>query len=311
MEITMIIEEIDDMTLLDNDNKFIGTYPKMINSTINLAGKGNILFCEAGTVLESCRINFFGNNSVVYISSNNHRCKLNLSVHNNVVFYIGKNNYMNGALNITLSSGKHCFIGDYGLFSTEITIRNSDPHLVYNCSDKKRINPNKSVFLGDHIWVGQNAIILKGTQIDSGSIIGAGSVVAGKRIKNNESWAGNPCKKIRDGVFWDETCVHSWDEETILLSENYENFAKARLKNSNPNQWIYKFNKNDAISFDEIEQSIDNCTTADERLEFLISLNKNKKKNRFVHFGTDNAIQKKNIISRIIRRLKRIFKIHK
>lgn len=44
MGITMIIEKIDDMTLLDNDNKFIGTYPKMINSTINLAGKGNILF---------------------------------------------------------------------------------------------------------------------------------------------------------------------------------------------------------------------------------------------------------------------------
>ena len=83
------------------------------------------------------------------------------------------------------------------------------------------------------------------------------------------------------------------------------------MKNANPNQWIYKFNKNDAVSFDEIEQSIDNCTTADERLEFLINLNKSKKKNRFVHFETDKAIQKKNIISRILRKLKRIFKTHK
>lgn len=307
----MVVENIDDMKLLDNDNKFIGTHPKMINSTINFAGKGNILFCETGTVLESCRINFFGNNSVVYIGGGSHRCKLNLSVHNNVVFHIGKNNYINGTLNITLSSGKHCFIGDNGLFSSGITIRNSDPHLVYNCSDKKRINPNKSVFLGDHVWIGQNAIVLKGTQIDSGSIIGAGSVVAGKRTKSNESWAGNPCKKIRDGVFWDETCVHSWDEETTKLSENYENFAKAKLNNANPNQWIYKFNKNDAISFDEIEHGIDNCTTADERLEFLINLNKSKKKNRFVHFETDDKNQKKNILSRIVRKIKRMFKGHK
>lgn len=82
-----------------------------------------------------------------------------------------------------MSEHKHCFIGDNCMFSFDILIRNSDHHLIYDCENNKRINPTKSVFIGDHVWIGQLVNILKGTRIDSGSIVGASSVVAGKKYR--------------------------------------------------------------------------------------------------------------------------------
>jgi acetyltransferase-like isoleucine patch superfamily enzyme len=55
----------------------------------------------------------------------------------------------------------------------------------------------KAIFLEDDVWLGANAIVLKGVHIGKGAIIGAGSVVT-KSVPSNEVWAGVPAKKIRD-----------------------------------------------------------------------------------------------------------------
>lgn len=80
-------------------------------------------------------------------------------------------------------------------------MRNSDAHLIYSCSSGRRINPTQSIYVGEHVWMGQDVRLLKGTQIDSGSIIGAASVVAGKKIMHNSSWSANPSRQIGEGVF--------------------------------------------------------------------------------------------------------------
>lgn len=53
-----------------------------------------------------------------------------------------------------------------------------------------------SIKIGDYVFIGTRAIILKGTKIGKNSIVGAGSVVSGV-IPDNEIWAGNPAKLIR------------------------------------------------------------------------------------------------------------------
>ena len=47
----------------------------------------------------------------------------------------------------------------------------------------------------DDVWVGANAVILKGVTIGHGSIVGAGAVVT-KSIPEFEIWGGVPAKKI-------------------------------------------------------------------------------------------------------------------
>ena len=276
----MVKNEICEM---GNGNKIIGYYPKVNNSTITFIGENNILYCEQGVELVDSELRFEGNNSIIYLSSNRHKYKLYVRIFNNSVCFMGKDNYINQKLTIRLSEQKHCFIGDNGIISMNIVIRNADAHLIYSCSTGKRINESKSVFIGDHVWIGQDVRILKGAQIDSGSIVGAMSVVAGKRIMHNSSWAGNPCKLISDDVFWDITSVHDWTTEETAKSEMYSDYISAYKKGCSKDFWIYEYDSSECIEWCELEKKFSSELSAMEKCEYLIALKERKTKNRFVH----------------------------
>ena len=53
------------------------------------------------------------------------------------------------------------------------------------------------VELEDDVWIGALSVLLPGTRIGRGSIVGAGSVVRGV-IPAGELWAGVPARKIKD-----------------------------------------------------------------------------------------------------------------
>ena len=55
---------------------------------------------------------------------------------------------------------------------------------------------DEAVSIGDDVWIGQRVTILPGVNIDSHSIIGAGSVVT-KDIDAYSIVAGNPARLIR------------------------------------------------------------------------------------------------------------------
>ena len=54
----------------------------------------------------------------------------------------------------------------------------------------------RPVTIGDDVFVGTNAMILKGVTIGSRSIVGAGSVVS-RDVPADEIWAGNPAQFIK------------------------------------------------------------------------------------------------------------------
>lgn len=53
-----------------------------------------------------------------------------------------------------------------------------------------------NINIGNDVWIGQNVLILPGTNIGNGAVIGAGSVVAGK-IPAYSIAVGNPCRVIK------------------------------------------------------------------------------------------------------------------
>ena len=77
---------------------------------------------------------------------------------------------------------------------------------VFICDQSHGIEPGKlitnqksqieKVIIGNDVWIGTGAVILKGVRIGNGSVIGANSVV-NKDIPENEIWAGNPVKYIK------------------------------------------------------------------------------------------------------------------
>jgi acetyltransferase-like isoleucine patch superfamily enzyme len=114
---------------------------------------------------------------------------------------IGQNTAFAGITGITAHEPSSIAIGEGCLFAADTTIMSSDMHSVLNRETGVRINPAADIRIGPRVWLGFRVIVLKGSQIGEGTVIGAGAVVNGKI----EAWcaaAGNPARSIRSGVTW-------------------------------------------------------------------------------------------------------------
>lgn len=95
----------------------------------------------------------------------------------------------------------YCFkgitIGEGVAISEEVVIRDSDNHSIL--SDGYEMS--KPIVIGDHVWIGFRAAILKGVSIGNGSIVAAGAIVT-KDVPPNCLVAGVPAKIIKRNIEW-------------------------------------------------------------------------------------------------------------
>lgn len=88
-------------------------------------------------------------------------------------------------------------IGNNVKISHNVTIMDSDAHTVLRDGYVK----TKPVVIGNNVWIGTRATILKGVHIGDNCIIGAGAVVT-KDVPSNCTVAGNPARIIRENINW-------------------------------------------------------------------------------------------------------------
>ena len=114
--------------------------------------------------------------------------------------YLGKCNISTYNSNTQIEIGKNC------MFSYDIDLFHSDGHPIYNLEKNKIINKVNSMKIGNHVWIGAKAIILKNTIIPDNCIIGMASVVSPTTFKGEEGnciAAGNPAKIRKRQITWD------------------------------------------------------------------------------------------------------------
>lgn len=104
-----------------------------------------------------------------------------------------------------LSSRSSITIGEHTLIGGNVRIFDHDYHsldYMKRCGKETAGDvKTRPVSIGDDVFIGTNAMILKGVTIGDRAIIGAGSVV-GCNVPSDEIWAGNPArcvKKFTDG----------------------------------------------------------------------------------------------------------------
>lgn len=89
--------------------------------------------------------------------------------------------------------------GDDVLISWDTLIMDSDHYRIYKLENPaEQINYTRTISIGNHVWIGCNAIILKGSVISDNSILAAGSVTSGKFTKENYIIAGN--KYLKESI---------------------------------------------------------------------------------------------------------------
>ena len=106
---------------------------------------------------------------------------------------IGNNCRINGAY---IHSQKKIVIGNNCVIAAGVNIFDSNGHVVKSNDRTRGRDIAQELIIGNNVWIGVNAIILKGTVIGDNSVIAAGSVVKGI-FPNNSIIMGNPSKLIK------------------------------------------------------------------------------------------------------------------
>ena len=174
---------------------------KIKKGRIDVLGSNNYV-----SIPESCRFN----NAQITISGENNRliieedvrlfgpCKIILE--GDATLILGRKAGVRG-VNFFLKEGK-TIVGELCMFSYGIKIRNHDSHKIFLNGDTIPCNPPADISIGRHVWICQDATILKGVSIGEDSIVGLGSVVT-KSCPANSIVAGVPARIVRSGIHWD------------------------------------------------------------------------------------------------------------
>ncbi|WP_278887873.1 acyltransferase [Leyella stercorea] len=111
----------------------------------------------------------------------------------NARIYIGANCGFSG---VSIGAFDSIRIGENCLFGANVVVTDSDWHCLIPEQRFTGKVKTAAVNIGNNVFIGANALILKGSVIGDNSVIGAGSVVSGT-IPSDVIAAGNPCKIIR------------------------------------------------------------------------------------------------------------------
>ena len=117
----------------------------------------------------------------------NHPCILQTSRNGNII--IGNDCGFSG---VSIVSSIKVEIGNHVICGANVMIGDRNDH--ENLYPQFSPEPIK---IGNNVWIGMNAVIMKGVTIGDNTIIGANSIVT-KDIPANVIAAGNPCNVIRN-----------------------------------------------------------------------------------------------------------------
>ena len=177
-----------------------------------ILGKNNILETSSGTCLDRVLIKIQGSNNKITIGKNTiigKNCRI-LLFGNNLNLIIGDNcTFSHDDEILVQENGAKVIIGNDCMVSHHVNIRTSDAHPIFDLHSDTRINNAKDIILGNHVWIGANVVIQKGSIIGDGCVVGVCSVVTHNTGKLNEDrrnnivWVGSPAKPVKYDIKWD------------------------------------------------------------------------------------------------------------
>ncbi len=91
---------------------------------------------------------------------------------------------------------KKIIIGNNCVMAAGISIIDSNGHQTLSSNRTIGCDEPENITIGNNVWVGLNALILKGTTIGDNCIVAAGSVVKGDFSKNSLI-VGNPARVVK------------------------------------------------------------------------------------------------------------------
>lgn len=193
------------LTRLENyqdDNGNAVHYDRVLSQGVKVLFRGqhNTLIVKPDAALSGLTIMFDCDHGHCEIGNNAFKGTIRVGHYSKVV--IGNRVTCTSGCYISTAEYATVCIGEDCMLASDVEIRADDAHPIFDIDSGERINLPRPIDIGNHVWLGARAVILGGSEIGDGSVIGLGSVVKGK-IPNNCVAAGIPAKVIRRDCAWE------------------------------------------------------------------------------------------------------------
>ncbi|MEU7907876.1 acyltransferase [Actinoplanes sp. NPDC049118] len=184
-----------------NGNTITGTPITNNNAVIEFMGSNcHVTFDDTFTL--HGKISFRRDNGTVRMGRrSSFRGLMSLGLDCSVTF--GDSVYCGLNLQITTAEATSVTLGNDLLIANNCVIRSDDSHPIYDGVTGNRINPSASITVMDHVWLGQESLLMPGARIGKGSVIGARSMVTKSRPVPAHCIAiGAPARVQRTKIKW-------------------------------------------------------------------------------------------------------------
>ena len=121
-----------------------------------------------------------------------------LSVRGNLFFGDG----FNMTAESTIVCAKEIRFGHDCLLSWNILVMDTDEHPLFN-KDNERINPDKAIQVGNHVWIGCKCVLLKGAVVPDNTVVAAGTLLTSSFSGEHQVIGGNPPTVLKHDIRWE------------------------------------------------------------------------------------------------------------
>jgi len=171
---------------------------------VEFTGSYNRLVVDPSARLGNLSVHFNCDNGYVQIgaSSGVPAFSANMRVGQDSSIVIGRNVSCTARVGMSAVEGTTITVNDDVMFASENQVRTDDGHPIFDVRTGKRVNVSRSIEIGAHVWVAWGAMLLAGTTVGEGSVVGMGAIVKGE-FPNNCVIAGVPARVVRKDIAWE------------------------------------------------------------------------------------------------------------
>ena len=186
-------------------------------SPIDICGDDNLINIDECNSIYKFHLIIHGSGNVINIGRNVGGILKLVVTGNNCQIQIGQNCTFRGCEMAAFENNSNLVIGDDCIIARDTRIYASDFHTIYDCATKQPLNRGTHIRIGNHVWLGEAAMILKNNTIADNVIIAARSVVTKDLKESYAVYAGHPAVLKKRGINWDirEYKEYSKDIEKI------------------------------------------------------------------------------------------------
>ena len=173
-------------------------------SKVQISGNSNEVSIERNAIIVKSHIYLSGNNNRIIIREGAYLEGTDICLEdNNLLLVIGRKTFVGPSHLAVTENGSTLEIGDDCMISSHVQIRTGDSHAIIDMQGN-RLNPAKSVTIGNHCWLGEGCKIMKGVRLAQDTVVSTGSIVT-KSFNSNVLLGGVPAKVLKENINWNKS----------------------------------------------------------------------------------------------------------